>query len=122
MHSLNFTLMNPYTAIVYGVPIFRNFKVITGGHLFYRVSLVVTETFDAGLFGEHIVSTLTHAWRNLLCNSQSMVGCSVVCPNDPNIFLHTGLCKQCRPRSDSSRSSLCAILLEALLIWLNHFV
>ena len=34
--------------------------------LYYRVKLVVTETFDAGLFGEHIVSTLIHAWNNLI--------------------------------------------------------
>ncbi|XP_052791753.1 protein arginine N-methyltransferase 9-like [Mya arenaria] len=34
-----------------------------------RVKLVVTETFDAGLFGEHIVSTLVHAWKNLLSTS-----------------------------------------------------
>ncbi|XP_043918182.1 protein arginine N-methyltransferase 9 [Protopterus annectens] len=31
-----------------------------------RVSLVVTEIVDAGLFGEGIVETLIHAWRNLL--------------------------------------------------------
>ncbi|XP_076348361.1 protein arginine N-methyltransferase 9-like [Tachypleus tridentatus] len=31
-----------------------------------RVSLLVTETFDAGLFGEHILHTLQHAWENLL--------------------------------------------------------
>lgn len=31
-----------------------------------RVSLVVSETLDAGLFGEHILSTLQHAWTHLL--------------------------------------------------------
>ncbi|XP_067126301.1 protein arginine N-methyltransferase 9-like isoform X2 [Centruroides vittatus] len=31
-----------------------------------RVSLVITETFDAGLFGEHVLLTLQHAWQNLL--------------------------------------------------------
>ncbi|KAG8453962.1 hypothetical protein GDO86_000549 [Hymenochirus boettgeri] len=31
-----------------------------------RISLVVTETVDAGLFGEGIVETLLHAWKNLL--------------------------------------------------------
>ncbi|TRY64521.1 hypothetical protein DNTS_008365 [Danionella cerebrum] len=31
-----------------------------------RVSLVVTETVDAGLFGEGIIETLIHAWKNLL--------------------------------------------------------
>lgn len=33
---------------------------------FYRVSLVVTETVDAGLFGEGIVESLIHAWEHLL--------------------------------------------------------
>ncbi|XP_051561518.1 protein arginine N-methyltransferase 9-like [Myxocyprinus asiaticus] len=31
-----------------------------------RVSLVVTETVDAGLFGEGIVDSLIHAWKHLL--------------------------------------------------------
>ncbi|XP_044156330.1 LOW QUALITY PROTEIN: protein arginine N-methyltransferase 9 [Bufo gargarizans] len=35
-------------------------------HLPEKVSLVVTETVDAGLFGEGIVETLIHAWKNLL--------------------------------------------------------
>ena len=26
----------------------------------------MTETFDAGLLGEHVLSTLQHAWQNLL--------------------------------------------------------
>jgi hypothetical protein len=30
------------------------------------VSLVVTETVDAGLFGEGIVESLIHAWEHLL--------------------------------------------------------
>lgn len=33
---------------------------------FFRVSLVVTETVDAGLFGEGIIETLIHAWKHLL--------------------------------------------------------
>lgn len=32
----------------------------------FRVSLVLSETVDAGLFGEHILSTLQHAWQDLL--------------------------------------------------------
>ncbi|XP_077574992.1 protein arginine N-methyltransferase 9 [Stigmatopora nigra] len=32
----------------------------------HRVSLVVTETVDAGLFGEGIIESLIHAWRHLL--------------------------------------------------------
>uniref|UniRef100_A0A8C6U265 Protein arginine N-methyltransferase 9 n=1 Tax=Neogobius melanostomus TaxID=47308 RepID=A0A8C6U265_9GOBI len=36
-----------------------------------RVSLVVTETVDAGLFGEGIMESLIHAWHNLLLPRQS---------------------------------------------------
>ncbi|XP_047493903.1 protein arginine N-methyltransferase 9-like [Penaeus chinensis] len=35
-------------------------------HIPERVSLVVSETVDAGLLGEHILPTLQHAWQNLL--------------------------------------------------------
>ncbi|NXC45574.1 ANM9 methyltransferase, partial [Penelope pileata] len=35
-------------------------------HVPERVSLVVTETVDAGLFGEGIVESLIHAWEHLL--------------------------------------------------------
>ncbi|KAM7290990.1 protein arginine N-methyltransferase 9 [Ixodes scapularis] len=31
-----------------------------------RVSLVITETFDSGLFGEHVLKSLAHAWDCLL--------------------------------------------------------
>ncbi|KAM9314606.1 protein arginine N-methyltransferase 9 isoform 2-T3 [Pholidichthys leucotaenia] len=36
----------------------------------HRVSLVVTETVDAGLFGEGIIESLIHAWHNLLLPPQ----------------------------------------------------
>lgn len=32
----------------------------------FRVDLIVTETFDCGLFGEHILETLQHALKNLV--------------------------------------------------------
>ncbi|XP_075399832.1 protein arginine N-methyltransferase 9 [Tenrec ecaudatus] len=40
-------------------------------HIPERVSLVVTETVDAGLFGEGIVESLIHAWENLLLQPKS---------------------------------------------------
>ncbi|XP_066286582.1 protein arginine N-methyltransferase 9-like [Branchiostoma lanceolatum] len=40
-------------------------------HLPERVSLVVTETVDAGLLGEHILATLRHAWEHLLLPPKS---------------------------------------------------
>lgn len=38
--------------------------------IFLRVSLVVTETVDAGLFGEGIIESLIHAWHHLLLPPQ----------------------------------------------------
>ncbi|KAM4834469.1 protein arginine N-methyltransferase 9 [Thomomys bottae] len=40
-------------------------------HIPERVSLVVTETVDAGLFGEGIVESLIHAWEHLLLPSKT---------------------------------------------------
>jgi hypothetical protein len=35
--------------------------------------MVVTEIFDAALFGEHCLSTLSHAWKNLIVNNKQQV-------------------------------------------------
>lgn len=40
-------------------------------HIPERVSLVVTETVDAGVFGEGIVESLIHAWEHLLLQPQT---------------------------------------------------
>lgn len=39
----------------------------------HRVSLVISETVDAGLFGEHILSSLDHAWKHLLLPPKSSI-------------------------------------------------
>ena len=31
-----------------------------------KVDVLVTETFDAGLLGEHVLESLAHAWQNFL--------------------------------------------------------
>ncbi|KAG9480066.1 hypothetical protein GDO78_011857 [Eleutherodactylus coqui] len=46
-------------------------------HIPEKVSLVVTETVDAGLFGEGIVETLIHAWKNLLLEPKPKAGSCV---------------------------------------------
>ncbi|XP_023335504.1 protein arginine N-methyltransferase 9 isoform X2 [Eurytemora carolleeae] len=38
-----------------------------------HVQLLVTETFDAGLLGEHVLQSLQHAWSNLLIHPSSPV-------------------------------------------------
>ena len=32
----------------------------------FRLDLLVTETFDAALFGEHVIPALIHAWENIM--------------------------------------------------------
>ncbi|KAK7069452.1 putative class I-like SAM-binding methyltransferase superfamily, partial [Halocaridina rubra] len=51
-----------------GVKIFNlhSQELVVQKHIPKRVSLVVSETVDAGLFGEHILLTLQHAWNHLL--------------------------------------------------------
>ncbi|KAM4709360.1 protein arginine N-methyltransferase 9 isoform 2-T2 [Discoglossus pictus] len=44
-------------------------------HIPEKVSLVVTETVDAGLFGEGIVESLIHAWKNLLLHPKNTEAC-----------------------------------------------
>lgn len=41
------------------------------GDLSERVTLAVTETFDSGLFGEHVLKSLDHAWEHILRVEQS---------------------------------------------------
>ncbi|ETE63961.1 putative protein arginine N-methyltransferase 10, partial [Ophiophagus hannah] len=45
---------------------YRNVLDIGTGTGILRVSLVITETVDSGLFGEGIVESLIHAWEHLL--------------------------------------------------------
>ncbi|XP_060082618.1 protein arginine N-methyltransferase 9-like [Ylistrum balloti] len=51
-----------------------------------RVSLVVTETFDAALFGEHIISTLQHAWKDLLMPPTSRLRSKVI-PSGATLYI-----------------------------------
>ncbi|KAK9398825.1 putative protein arginine N-methyltransferase 9 [Crotalus adamanteus] len=44
----------------------KSFGIEIPKHIPERVSLVITETVDAGLFGEGIVESLIHAWEHLL--------------------------------------------------------
>nr|CAD7431743.1 unnamed protein product [Timema monikensis] len=53
-----------------------------------RLSLIVTETLDAGLFGEHILQTVSHAWDSLLAPGGRVIPagatlwvCAIECPH-----------------------------------------
>ncbi|XP_071609795.1 protein arginine N-methyltransferase 9 [Heliangelus exortis] len=71
-------------------------------HIPERVSLVVTETVDAGLFGEGIVESLIHAWEHLLLQpkpqnqSDSTGDYGRVIPASATIFGMAVECKEIR--------------------------
>nr|XP_022900155.1 protein arginine N-methyltransferase 9-like [Onthophagus taurus] len=46
-----------------------------------RADLVVTEIFDGALFGERCLTTLTHAWKELLKENAKII------PNSSNLFI-----------------------------------
>lgn len=49
-------------------------------------SLLITEMFDAGLFGEHILQTLSHAWEHLINNVGRVI------PNKAEFFVIGAQC------------------------------
>lgn len=59
----------------------------------YRVKLIVTETFDAGLFGEHVVPTLIDAHERILSDS------GVVIPSNATLYVAAIECEYIRFRS-----------------------
>ncbi|KAJ0181445.1 hypothetical protein K1T71_003530 [Dendrolimus kikuchii] len=66
-------------------------------------SLLITELFDAGLFGEHILQTLSHAWEYLINN----VG--RVLPNRAEFFVVGAQCDRLHKKYQLS-SSIKAVL------------
>nr|CAD7463573.1 unnamed protein product [Timema tahoe] len=64
-------------------------QALTDNHrLVDKLSLIVTETLDAGLFGEHILQTVSHAWDSLLVPGGRVIPagatlwvCAVECPH-----------------------------------------
>ena len=51
-----------------------------------KFDVLVTETFDAGLFGEHVLETLDHAWKNLLHSQSKVVPCKA------KVYIALGTC------------------------------
>jgi hypothetical protein len=52
-----------------------------------RADLLVTETFDAGLFGEHVLETLDHAHKELLAEKARVVPKGKVGVQDDCLYL-----------------------------------
>ncbi|XP_065309522.1 protein arginine N-methyltransferase 9-like isoform X2 [Dermacentor albipictus] len=66
----------------------KNMLDIGAGTGLLSVTLVVTETFDAGLFGEHVLKSLNHAWKYLL-NVEPSACCqpkATVIPENAEVF------------------------------------
>ena len=65
-----------------------------------RVSLVVTETMDAGLLGEAIVPALRHAWSHLLLPKQpsgstnGIARCGHVIPCGATVYVMAIECQE----------------------------
>ncbi|BFZ24101.1 hypothetical protein BsWGS_27140 [Bradybaena similaris] len=57
----------------------------------HRADVLVTETFDAGLFGEGILPTLCHAWSHLLKNSPGEKG--QVIPGRAELYMQAVECE-----------------------------
>lgn len=55
------------------------------GDLDERVTLIVTETFDSGLFGEHVLKSLDHAWEHLL-DKEARQPAAAVIPEKAEVF------------------------------------
>ncbi|XP_013148679.1 PREDICTED: putative protein arginine N-methyltransferase 9 [Papilio polytes] len=64
------------------VPIINKMSTaMNSKELGFKCSVLVTELFDAGLFGEHVLQTLLHAWDNLMA-----VGAKVI-PSRAEFFV-----------------------------------
>ncbi|KAI8508418.1 protein-arginine omega-N symmetric methyltransferase [Branchiostoma belcheri] len=91
-------------------------------HLPERVSLVVTETVDAGLLGEHILATLRHAWEHLLLppksalNQQESVRYGRVIPGGATVHACIVECPDIRRNHTVLQSSCCGVDLSGLVI------
>ncbi|XP_078684237.1 protein arginine N-methyltransferase 9-like [Branchiostoma floridae x Branchiostoma belcheri] len=91
-------------------------------HLPERVSLVVTETVDAGLLGEHILATLRHAWEHLLLppksalNQPESVLYGRVIPGGATVHACIVECPDIRGNHTVLQSSCCGVDLSGLVI------
>ncbi|XP_022086434.1 protein arginine N-methyltransferase 9-like [Acanthaster planci] len=77
-----------------------------------RVSLVVTEIFDAGLFGEGAVTTLQHAWKHLLLppktsSPQTPGSYGRVIPARATVYAQVVQCQHVRKQYRLSSETIC---------------
>ncbi|XP_038055688.1 protein arginine N-methyltransferase 9-like isoform X2 [Patiria miniata] len=84
-----------------------------------RVTLVVTEIFDAGLFGEGAVSTLQHAWKHLLLppkasDSQPAGSYGRVIPAGATVFAQVVQCQHIRKQYRVLNERICNLNVRAV--------
>lgn len=96
----------------------KSFDIEIPKHIPERVSLVVTETVDAGLFGEGIVESLIHAWKHLLLQPKvkgqdaAMEGFGQVIPAGAVIFGMAVQCKEIRRHHRIGMKNIAGVQLE----------
>ncbi|XP_069098729.1 protein arginine N-methyltransferase 9 isoform X2 [Pleurodeles waltl] len=96
----------------------KSFDIEIPKHIPERVSLVVTETVDAGLFGEGIVESLIHAWKHLLLQPKvkgqdaAMEGFGQVIPAGAVIFAMAVQCKEIRRHHRIGMKNIAGVQLE----------
>ncbi|XP_069487350.1 protein arginine N-methyltransferase 9 isoform X2 [Ambystoma mexicanum] len=96
----------------------KSFDIDIPKHIPDRVSLVVTETVDAGLFGEGIVESLIHAWRHLLLQPKmkgqdvAMEGFGQVIPAGAVVFGMGVQCKEIRRHHRVGIRNMAGVQLE----------
>lgn len=80
--------------------------LVVGRDIPCRASLLVTEVFDCGLFGEHVLTTLDYAWCHLLSVSETTQP-SRVLPSRAALFLCAVECEFLRREFGSCSCSGC---------------
>ena len=90
----------------------KSTELTIGDDIPHRVSLVITETLDCGLLGEGILSTLKHAWNDLLVpfvpHSINAKQISKVIPAGAIIYAMVVMCKEIRNQT-YSKPSVCGV-------------
>ena len=64
-----------------------------------KADVLITETFDAGLFGEHCLEIIDHAWKNLLKEDAKIV------PNKAKVLANLVQCEKVRKKTFVSKKT-----------------
>ena len=74
------------------------------------INVLVTETFDAGLLGEHILETLDHAFKNLLSKDCTIIPCRA------SVYISLIECQAVANRTKMTRKNVGSLSFEEITI------